>query len=102
MTSKPRKRSFYVTFGVEVEVSQALLDSVLTNEWSEQFYQLQSAGEVAAHMAYNLVRGVPLTSLDGFADQPGDAATLIGQLDVHEVNEIVIRPKPKKRSRNGK
>lgn len=65
----------------EIEVDDALLKSVDTDEWRDNFYHLTTAEEVAAHLAYNLIRGASLASLDGFADQPEDAAEITGTAD---------------------
>lgn len=72
-----RKRRFSVLLDVEIEVNECLLTDVLTDEWRGHFYPLNSPGEVAAHLAYNLIQGRRLSSLDGFADQPEDATRIV-------------------------
>lgn len=78
------KRRFQVEMTFEIEVDDALLKSVDTAEWRDTFYHLTTAEEIAAHIAYNLIRGNGLTSLEGFADQPVSAAviTSAGAIDV--------------------
>ncbi len=66
-----RRRRFLVQIGVEIEVDERLLASVLTAEWRQNFYRLTTPGDVAGHLAYNLIQDRRLSSLDGFAEQPG-------------------------------
>lgn len=68
------------TFDVEltvtcrVEIAQAVLDGVLTDEWRSRFYPLRTPQDVAHHLAYNWIRNsAGLSNLDGFADQPDSA-----------------------------
>jgi hypothetical protein len=67
---------------VELSVDQRLLDEVLTDEWRASFYKLRTPADVADHLAYNLMQGRPLATLDGFADQPEERARL------HEVDFV--------------
>jgi hypothetical protein len=81
-------RRFWVQMEVEVMVSQALLDSVLTEEWRSVMYPtVNTPALVAEHLAFNLVQGRGLTNLDGFADQKEDAATCTDPevVDSHEL-----------------
>lgn len=74
--SDNRMRRFAVSCEVtcEIELSQSLLDAVLTDEWRARFYKLLFPVDVAQHLAFNLLQGRSLTSLDGFADRgPGEA-----------------------------
>jgi hypothetical protein len=73
----PRVRRFLVPIQVEIEVDQRLIDDVLTSAWRTDHYPLHFAGDVAAHLAYNLVQGSQLPGLDGFADQPTDRARVV-------------------------
>lgn len=52
---------------VELELSERLLDEVMTPEWQASFYKFADRQAAADHVAYNLARGASLTSLDGFA-----------------------------------
>lgn len=70
---KPKPRRFFVTMTAHIELSQELLDAVLTDEWRRQFFDLQSPEEVAEHLAYNLAQHHELKLLDGFADKEGQA-----------------------------
>lgn len=72
-----RRRRFLVQIGVEIEVDERLLASVLTDEWRQNFYCLTTPGDVAGHLAYNLIQDRRLSSLDGFADQPEGAARIL-------------------------
>lgn len=82
---------------VEVVVDDAVVDGVLTDEWRQQFYQLHTPEDVAHHIAYNLVRGSRLHSLDGFADRSDDEATVTSEdWDVSDVEVLGKRPKPKR------
>lgn len=86
--SKPTKRRFWVRLDALVEIDDRLLASVLTDEWRQDYYRLLTAGDVATHLAYNLIQGSSLASLDGFADQPEDRATLL-EIDVDDVADEV-------------
>lgn len=70
------KRKFYVTFTAEIDIDDKLLKSI-DDEWRGTFYQLTSDEMVAEHLAFNLVQGRALKSLDGFADQPEKAVKLV-------------------------
>lgn len=75
---RPPRRKFLVGLAVEVEVDQRLLDDVLTDEWRAQFYpDIRAPGDVAEHLAFNLVQGRRLSSLDGFADQSDERARVV-------------------------
>ncbi len=98
------RRRFSVRIDVEIEIDERLLASVLTEAWRAVFYRLLTAEDVASHLAYNLVQDRKLTSLDGFADQPEDAARIldIDVVDDDDVEEIPTgRPRkpPKKRAK---
>ena len=70
---------FRVTYlvEVEIEVSEEVTKQALTDEWRSTFYKLASEEDVADHLAHNFVRNrASLSSLDGFANLPDDAATL--------------------------
>lgn len=70
-------RRFLVSIQVEIEVDQRVIDDVLTDAWRADYYPLHSPGDVAAHLAYNLVQGSQLSDLDGFADQAPDRARVV-------------------------
>lgn len=80
--AKPHPASSQVSFEVDlrvtVQIDQRVIDSVDNDEWRSRFYNLRTPREVAEHLAYNLVQGRSLTSLDGFSDQPEDGAALLG------------------------
>lgn len=88
--AKVKPRVFSCRFIVTVEVSQKLLDDVLTDEWRSHYYNLHTPEDVAAHLAYNFMRDVPLSLLDGFADQPASAARMIGRPEDDDTTEEKI------------
>lgn len=91
------KRTFHVVIGVDIEITQKLLDSVLTDEWRKYFYHFTRPEDVAEHLAFNLVRGCStIRTLDGFANQAIDAA-VISRPEVTDVEEI--KAPPPKRTR---
>jgi hypothetical protein len=94
----PQKpRLFYVRLGVEIEIDDPLLTIALTAEWRQRHYHLLTPGAIAAHLAYNLVQGRHLRTLDGFADQPPGAARILN-IDVDDGEEDVpVRSVTKKR-----
>jgi len=61
---------------VVLRVEPSLLDRALTPEWQDSFYTFEDREAVAAHLAYNLVQGRSLSSLDGWADCEDSAATV--------------------------
>lgn len=77
------RRRFRVMIETVVEVEDALIADVLTDEWRERFYPLRDPGDVAAHLAFNLVQGRSVESLDGFADQAPSSASLV-VMDLHD------------------
>lgn len=75
--TKPARR-FICTFEVEIEVEQALLDAVLTDEWRQTSYRdVTKPEDVAMILAYNMMQGATLAQLDGFADQPEGRAKVV-------------------------
>ena len=74
----------YVPMTVEIEVDQRVFDAVLTDEWRAQYYRFHTPEEVGAHLAYNLIQGRTLSSLDGFADLPDDLARVIAVAEIDE------------------
>ncbi len=73
-----KRRRFVVSISLEIDVDESLLASVLTDEWRGRFYDLQSSADVAEHLAFNLLCGCgSVGKLDGFADQPDDAAEIV-------------------------
>jgi hypothetical protein len=73
---------------VEIEIDNHLLRSVLTTEWRQHHYHLLTPGAIAAHLAYNLVQGRGLRTLDGFSDQLPEAARILN-IDVDDGEEDV-------------
>lgn len=84
------KKSFTVevTITAELTVDEAVFKEVLTPGWRAQFYPLASREAVVEHLAYNLLQGHGLNSLDGFAHFRSFEAELekVEWLDWH-VNE---------------
>lgn len=78
------KNTFAITMTFALEIDEALLTAVDTAEWRAAFYQLCGDAEhrdtrreaIAEHLAFNLIQGRALSTLDGFADQPETAAAV--------------------------
>lgn len=65
-----------ITVYVTLAVDDHVID-VVDDEWRSQLYNLTTAEEISEHIAYNLLRGVRLSQLDGWADQPDTNANLL-------------------------
>ena len=77
-----KKRRFTVEFQatVEIELDEDLIRRSLTPEWHDSFYALYSAGEVAGHVAYNMViNELSLKQMDGFADLNEDLVGIVSR-----------------------
>lgn len=72
------RQRFVVAVEAELEIDDALLEGVLTDAWRARHEVLHTPEDVAAHLALRLVQDRPLFSIDGFEDQPLDAARLLG------------------------
>jgi len=72
-----KKFSARVTIDVDIEVSKSVLKTAQSKSWRETFYNFKTDDEVAAHLAYNLVRGAALSQLDGFANRDDSEAAVI-------------------------
>lgn len=55
-----------VTISVEIEIDQTRCREI-NDEWRSRFYDLRTIDDIASHLAFNLVQGRSLQSLDGFA-----------------------------------
>lgn len=84
------KRRFVVNFEgyIEIELDDAVID-VVDDDWRDNLYDLNTPEEIAAHIAYNFLRGAALSNLDGWADQPNSNAVVIEQ-DIYEVGSREI------------
>lgn len=72
-----------VTATVVVKIADGVLDAV-TAEWRSMFYQLRSAKDIAEHVGWNVgIMGRPLSTLDGWADQPDTNVTIVEEPDWH-------------------
>ena len=61
--------------------------SVVNDEWRKSLYDLHTPEDIAAHIAYNLVvNKIPLSSMDGWADQPNENARIIED-DIYEEDD---------------
>jgi hypothetical protein len=79
-----------------LELSQDVIDQVLTEEWRNTFYKIYTPEEVAEHVAFAMiVRGFELQSLDGFANLPKDSATLMGHEDWDTMASLIKEPEKK-------
>jgi hypothetical protein len=88
---KPVMREYEVRMLVtlKIKVDQRLFDSVLTDEWRAQMYPFHTNEDVVKHLAFNMVHGRNLQSLDGFADQPYErVATSLPDIDIDEVVDL--------------
>lgn len=72
-----------IEMSVEVSIDQRLVDEVMTDDWRSSFYSFAQASDLAGHLAFNLVQGRSLQSLDGFADQPGERVSVDLPLDFY-------------------
>lgn len=61
---------------VELEIAEEVFAAV-TDEWRKNFYDLRSDADVAGHVARNVMRGRPLSRLDGWADMPDDNVKVV-------------------------
>ena len=65
-----------------IKLDDAVID-VVDDDWRSQFYNLHTPEEIAEHIGYNLlVNRWPLSSLDGWADQPDTNAVIVERSDV--------------------
>ena len=61
----------------KMELDEQVIDAV-DDEWREYLYQLDTPEEIAAHVGYNLiVNRIPLSMMDGWADQPDKNARVL-------------------------
>ena len=77
-------RSFLVEFSGEVyiDLDEKVID-VVDDKWREKLYDLHTPEDIAKHIAYNMVFNKwPLSSLDGWADQPNENAQ-ITEVDIY-------------------
>jgi len=66
---------------VTLELEDAVINAV-NDKWRSVFYDLFTPGQIAEHIAYNLVvNHVPLSMLDGWADQPDKNARVVEKRD---------------------
>ena len=71
------KKKFRVVFAVviDIDVEESVIAEATSADWAESFYTFDE-DQAVEHIAYNMGRGVGLTSLDGFAHLDHDDATL--------------------------
>lgn len=62
---------------VEIEVSEDVLREVMTEDWRNYAYRFRDEEHAAQHLAYNLLEGRSLTSLDGFAHRREDEVVVV-------------------------
>ncbi len=70
----------------KIKINQAVIEQV-TDEWRSMFYDLKTPDEIIEHVAYNLLQGRRLSTLDGFANLPNSYAVLVEE-PVYECEEI--------------
>ena len=81
------KRYFKVTIQTDaiVRLDDAVIEAV-DDEWRSAFYSLRTPEDIAGHIGYNMiVNRWPLSSLDGWADQPDENA----QFDRRPEGEVI-------------
>lgn len=93
-------KRFMVTLQAEIAVDEKLIDAVLTDEWRRQFYNLRTPEAVAEHLAFNLLHGRKMASLDGFADRKETDAVILSFETIDA--DPILPPPPKKASRGRK
>ena len=72
-----RKFRVKLVIDCDIVLDEAVINRV-DDEWRSQFYNLTSAGDVAEHIAYNLVvNNTRLSQLDGWADMKDLQAAII-------------------------
>lgn len=90
---------FNIELTAQIDVDETVLTEALSEEWRSTFYDLRTREQVAAHLFYNLIRGVEITELDGFADMLRASAKIVrDSIDVcgDEVADVNGAPKPSK------
>jgi hypothetical protein len=90
------KRRFVIELSCVIEIDSEVIRAV-SKDWRKRFYELETPGEIAEHLAFNmLVNGRKLSQLDGFADLPNDAATIpADDIEIQCVDELAPRRKRK-------
>lgn len=72
-------REFKVEFNGTciLELDDAVID-IVDDGWRETFYSLHTPEEIAEHIAFNFIENgaSSITQLDGWADQPYNAAQI--------------------------
>ena len=91
-----RTFTLYFEGSARIELDEAVIEAV-DDEWRDSFYDLYDASEIASHVGYNLiVNRIPLSHMDGWADQPDENARVV-DLDLGavawEVNEVTWKPR---------
>ena len=83
---------FIVTYeaSVELEISDALIENCMTEDWQAACNKL-TAEKIAAHIGYNVLRNnvTDVSQLDGFADRPAtDMQVLREDWDLEESRKL--------------
>lgn len=74
----PAKMLKYLcTFECELQVHPDVIKQVDV-EWRKTFYDLIGEEKIVEHLAYNAARGIPLTSLEGWADLKDEQLKVVG------------------------
>ena len=72
-------RRFHIRIEGEaiIELADEVID-VVDDEWRDCLYYLITPDQIAEHIAYNLiVNRIPLSMMDGWADQPDTNAKVV-------------------------
>jgi len=80
--------SFVVTFTVTARISiNKEVFKQVDEDWKKTFYNLENVNDIVEMIAYNMLEGRPLSSMDGFANLPAKYA--VWEIDPeYEVEEI--------------
>ena len=85
------KRKFVVSYVVTatLEIEEDLIEAALLDDWKKDFYNLEDAEGVAAHLAFNMIQGRTLASLDGFGDRNDlNDVKVSSEFDIESSSEV--------------
>ena len=61
----------------KIQLADEVIDAV-DDEWRGYLYNLYTPDKIAAHIGYNLIANrIPLSHMDGWADQPDENAKVL-------------------------
>ena len=89
MSNKPE--SFAVTFQVTARISiNKEVFKQVDEDWKKTFYNLENVNDIVEMIAYNMLNGISLSSLDGFANLPTNYAfwEIDPEYEVEEIEKV--------------